>query len=56
MEDMSASDANTRLFAKFARVANATELALSTSHHYTAGFIGIDGVLDAFFVEAGEAF
>ena len=56
VEDVSASGANTRFLAEFARVANATELALSASHQNTAGFVGIDGVLDAFFVEAGEAF
>ena len=56
VEDMSARELNTRFFAKFTAVANTTELALSTSHQNTAGFIGIDGVLDAFFVETGEVF
>ena len=56
VEDMSARELNTRFFSKFTAVANATELTLSTSHQNTAGFIGTDGVLDAFFVEAGESF
>ena len=56
MEDVSARELNTRFFAKFTAVANTAKLALSTSHSNTAGFIGIDGILDAFFVEAGEVF
>ena len=56
VEDVSTRELNTRFFSKFTAVANATELTLSTSHQNTAGFIGIDGVLDAFFVEAGEVF
>ena len=56
VEDVSARELNTRFFAKFTAVANTAKLALSTSHSNTAGFIGIDGILDAFFVEAGEVF
>ena len=56
VEDVSARELNTRFFAEFTAVANATELALSTSQSNTAGFIGIDSILDAFFVEAWEVF
>ena len=56
VEDVPASDAHTRLLSEFAREANAAELALSTAHQNTAGLVGIDGNLDALFVEAGEAF
>ena len=55
MENVPTSSANTRLFAEFAREANATELALSTTHQNIAFFVSIDGNLDACFVEAGKA-
>ena len=56
VEDVSTGELNTRFFAEFTAVANATELALGTSHSNIASFIGIDSVLNAFFVEAREIF
>ena len=56
VKDVSTRELNTRFFSEFAAVANTTKLTLSTSHQDTAGFIGTDGVLDAFFIKAGEVF
>ena len=53
VKDVSTRELNTRFFSEFAAVANTTKLTLSTSHH-TAGFIGTDGILDAFIIKAGE--